>query len=419
DRLIPGAGDYFDNYLIPERYTDFLANPDRYPYTNWQDHIFRTAPIHNFNISASGGTENTSYYISGGYFRQDGVVIASGFERYSMRANIETEVSNRVKIGMNINPTFALHDIVNAEGAPWADAIIMNALTIMPYIPPYNEDGSYGDQLTFGLGTAGQANPIAVAKEIDNEQHRLRILGNVYAEVSIMDNLSFKTSVGTDLSMVRQSQFYSGAVRRYFSPSSGFAANFQRTNLLNENTLSYNKTFGDDHYLNAVAGFTSQYEYIENSRVNANNYPNDLVKTVNAGIITGGQHLREEWSLLSYLARVNYAFKDKYLLTGTIRRDGSSRFGTQNKWGFFPSGSLGWRLSEESFMKPIPMISDMKLRASYGVTGNFEIGNYAQIGLLGANNYAFGTGAGSVVNGLLPTSLTNTGLGWERTRQFD
>ncbi|MFC4873217.1 SusC/RagA family TonB-linked outer membrane protein [Negadavirga shengliensis] len=418
DRLIPGAGDYFDNYLIPELYSDFLANPDQYTYTNWQDHIFRTAPIHNFNISASGGTENTSYYISGGYFRQDGVVIESGFERYSLRANVETQVSNRVKIGMNINPTLGVHDLVNAEGNPWDNAVIMNALTIMPFIAPYNEDGSYGDQLTFGRGTAAQANPIAVAREIDNEQHRLRLLGNVYAEVAITDDLSFRTSVGTDMSMVRQSQFFSGAVRRYFSPSSGFVANFQRTNILNENTLSYDKSF-DGHRFNAVVGFTSQYEYIENSQINANNYPNDLVKTINAGIIVGGDHLREEWSLLSYLARVNYAYKDKFLLTGTIRRDGSSRFGAQNKWGYFPSGSIGYRISEESFMNVIPVISDLKVRASYGVTGNFEIGNYAHIGLLGANNYALGAGTGNVVNGLLPTTLSNTGLGWERTRQYD
>jgi TonB-dependent starch-binding outer membrane protein SusC len=419
DRLIPGAGDYFDNYLIPELYTNFLANPDQYPYTNWQDHIFRTAPIHNFNISASGGTENTKYYISGGYFRQDGVVIESGFERYSMRANVETKVSDRVNIGMNLNPSMAVHDLVNAEGNPWDNAIIMNALTIMPYIPVYNDDGTYGDQLTFGRGTAGQVNPVAVAREIDNEQQRLRLLGNVYADIKITDDLSFRSSVGTDLSMVRQSQFFSGVVRRNFVPSSGFAANFQRTNLLNENTLSYDKTYGEDHRLNAVAGFTSQYEYIENSRINANNYPNDLVKTVNAGIIVGGDHLREEWSLLSYLARVNYAYKDKILLTGTIRRDGSSRFGADNKWGYFPSGSIGYRVSEENFMNQLPAVSDLKVRASYGVTGNFEIGNYAHIGLLSQNNYAFGTGTGNMVNGLRPTTLSNAGLGWERTRQYD
>ncbi len=269
DRLIDGAGDYFDNYLIPELYSDFLANPDQYNLTDWQDHIFRTAPVNNMNLSISGGSENTRYFVSGSYFNQQGVVIESGFDRFSLRANVETDVTDRVTIGVNLNPTFTRHDIVNAEGPPWGNTIIMNALTIMPFIPAYNEDGSYGDQLTFGLGTAGQANPIAVAKEIDNEQHRLRLLSNVFGEVAITDNLSFRTSVGTDLSMVRQSQFFSGVVRRNMQPSSGFAENMQRVNILNENTLTYTRNFNEEHAVNAVLGFTNQYEYIESSRIEA------------------------------------------------------------------------------------------------------------------------------------------------------
>jgi TonB-dependent starch-binding outer membrane protein SusC len=391
--------------------------------TDWQKEIFRTAPIQSYQVTVSGGNERNQFLFSGNYFDQQGIILNSDFKRYAFRTNLDAGLSDRIKVGLNLAPTISVENRVNSDGHWASDGVINGALSIIPSIPVYKEDGSYASQVDFGFGTPGIPSPVAIAREIDDRTTRFRILGNIYAEVGILKNLVFRTSVGTDVNLARRNRYRPSNVPANQQPAptipTAFSETGQDINWLNENTLNYTTSFNERHNLNVLLGYTIQQMSYEDSRLDATNFPNDLVRTLNAGIITSGRTFAEQWSLLSYLGRVNYSFSDKYLLTATIRRDGSSRFGANRRWGIFPSASAGWRISGENFMQGIPTISDLKLRASYGLTGNNSIPNYGAIGLLAADNYVLGAGTGNIVNGLAPTTISNPDLGWERTRQFD
>lgn len=410
-----------DRYKIPEMF----ANPSQLGEgTDWQDAIFRTAPIQNYQLAVSGGSEHTQYLVSANYFNQEGIVINSGFKRYSFRMNLDTKLSERLKMGVNLSPTFSKSRIVQAEGQFWNNGMIASALALPPTIPVYNADGTYTATTTPSVYNIGAIeNPVNVGNGWKNNQTRFRVMGTVFGEFKIAESLTFKTSLGGDYNDSEQSMFFPSTVSR-----EGVAppvvpqgeANFQRNyNWLNENLLTYNKTIAGKHTINALAGFTSQKANLKNASLVATNYPNDLVPTLNAGQITSGGTGIAEWSLLSLLGRVNYSYQNKYLLTATIRRDGSSRFGASKKWGTFPSASVGWNLHDEQFMSALKPVTNLKLRASYGLAGNNTIGNYGHIGSLANVKYVSGEGAGTVINGLLPSSISNENLGWEMMRQAD
>ncbi|MCE6989776.1 TonB-dependent receptor [Dyadobacter sp. CY323] len=410
-----------DRYKVPEMF----ANPSQLGKgTDWQDAIFRTAPVQNCQVSISGGNENTQYLVSANYFDQEGIVINSGFKRYSFRINLDTKLSERLKMGVNLSPTFSKSKIVQAEGQFWNNGMIASALSLPPTIPVYNADGTYAVTTTpspYNIGAI--ENPVSVANRWKNNQTRFRVLGTVFAEYKLAESLTFKTSLGGDYNDSEQSMFYPSTVSRegVTAPVVPAAeAYFQRNyNWLNENLLTFNKVMDGKHSINALVGFTSQKANLKNASLTATNFPNDLVPTLNAGQITGGGTGISEWSLLSLLGRVNYSYQNKYLLTATIRRDGSSRFGASKKWGTFPSASVGWNVHEEQFMGSLKAVSNLKLRASYGLAGNNTIGNYGHIASLGNAKYVFGSGAAAAVNGLLPTSISNENLGWEMMRQAD
>lgn len=406
--------------LIPDEVRPYLNATSGLTNTDWQDEIFREAPIQNHTLSISGGTDNLRYYASAEYMDQQGIVISSGFKRYSGRFNMDL-TSGKLKVGLNLNPALTQHDLVNSEG-PWFDeGVIGLALSISPIWPVYNQDGSYNfGANAWGFAMTDFVNPVALANEVQDNLNHLRLLGNAYAEYSILPNLSYRLSFGTDINNFRRDFYRPASVesRGQKGPgiSQGSARNSFSTNWLVENTLNYNTTFGN-HNISAVAGFSAQQENFNSSQVTANNFPNDLVPTLNAGQITGGNSLEEAWSLLSVLGRVQYNFANKYYISGAVRADGSSRFGANNKWGYFPSASVGWRISGEPFMQGIDFLSNLKLRASYGVTGNFQIPNYGSIGLLGYDDYVLG---GSNINsGLAPNTASNPDLSWERTNSID
>ena len=387
--------------------------------TDFQDAIFTTAPVQNYQLSVSGGNENARYFVSGGYFDQKGIVKSSGFERFSARANVDVDVSEKVKIGLHLTPTYSINDLASAEGHWAGNGAINAALAIMPIFPLKTPDGGYGSQIDFGYGMPTISSPYAIVNEYQGELRQLRLLGNVFGEYEIIEGLTFRTSIGTDINTYRTNTYSPTIIDRQGNPS---VANFntaQEVNWLNENTLNFSRLIDEDHNVGALLGVTIQKEMWETSSIEATNFPNDIIPTLNAGQITAGGSRAEEWSLLSYLGRVNYTFKDKYLATATIRTDGSSRFGQDTRWGVFPSASLGWRISEENFMQNIATVSDLKLRASYGVTGNNFIDNYGAIGLLTGDNYVFGSGTGNLVNGLAQNTLSNPELSWETTRQLD
>ncbi|WP_255502205.1 TonB-dependent receptor [Algoriphagus sp. AK58] len=407
-------------YLLPE----VFQNPESLGEgTNWQKEIFRTARMNNYQLNFSGGNDKTKYFVSAGYLDQQGVIINSDLKRYSFRVNVESQMNKRVKVGANITPSYTFSNQSLAEGNWQGGGIIQSAITAAPHLTPYDEFGNYTKVTGQGIGLSEVDNPVKIAREYFHQQGTLRLLGTAFAEYSILDNLKFKTLVGGDIRNFREDIFSNSLINpnsvNPTKPAVGTNATSQTRNWLAEFTLSYAKSFGK-HNVDAVLGYTAQNELLDVNRMTGTNFPNDNIKTINAaGLITSAFNTKEEWSLLSYLARVNYNFDDRYLLTATFRRDGSSRFGVDSRWGSFPSVSLGWRISEENFMSEVSWISELRLRASTGLTGNNFIANYGAIGLTAQENYIFGANGGVLNNGIRLANIPNSRLGWETNRQTD
>ena len=403
-------------YHVEERFADPASLGEG---TDWQDEIFRNAPITDARLSARGGNENTKYYISGGYFNQQGVVIESGLQRYSFNTNLESQVASKVKLGFSLNTAYTESDIVNAESSWHSGGVVTSALSMPPTMTVFDDAGNYQDLLDVypSGGFVDVPNPVQSARETERTAGRFRTTGTFYAEYEILEGLKFKGLFGADYSTYQEDKFSFGTLnQRAWAGNRAFQRKSTSLNYLSEFTLDYTKTFEGGHNLSLLGGYTIQKETFESSRVESNDFPNDLVKDVTGGIITDYTSNPQEWGLLSFLSRVNYDYQGKYLITMSLRRDGSSRFGDNTRWGNFPSASVAWRISEEAFMQNIPLIDELKIRTSYGLTGNNAIGNYAAIGLLTADNY---TVNGGVQLGQRKSSLQNDELGWESTTQFN
>jgi len=407
------------NHLIPEAYVNWDGTD-----TDWLDLVLDTSILQNYDMNVSGGGENFTYFVGGGFMDQTGIIDGSAFNRYSLNTNLTADISERFQVGLGLNAAFTTHDRKSANAPYFGNppGIIYSALTQSPVVSPFNADGTYrqleGSHNDLGGATTTTNHPLAVRDFIDERVNNNRVFGNIFGTYQLMDNLQFKSLLGYDIDNYQRSFyqgtqfFYRGGAPRPYAESSSA----QGFNWLWENTMNYQTTLGEDHRLNAIVGFTAQKQNDERNRVIAQNFPDDQVKTVNGGQITGGDQLIEEWSLVSYLARINYVFKDRYLLTGTIRSDRSSRFGPNNQTGVFPSGSLGWLMTNESFMQDQTIFNEIKPRVSYGVTGNFLIPNYGSIGLISSSNYVF---SDQLVSAAVPSTLGNAALTWETTHQFN
>ncbi|QJD79170.1 SusC/RagA family TonB-linked outer membrane protein [Spirosoma rhododendri] len=406
--------------LIPPEIVPYLSGQTGLTDTDWQDAIFRTAPIQNHTLSVSGGTDKLRFYVSGNYLNQRGVVIASGYKRYGLRANVEVK-TGRLTVGANLNPTYGYHDLVKAEGPYLGEGVVGLALQMQPIWPVNNADGSYNfGSNGWGYGATSILNPVAIANQVSDKLSQIRLLGNTYAQYEIIDGLTYRLNLGTDINSFQRDYYRPSTLeirdRKGASTPTGFSRAQNFVNWLVENTLNYSKSFGP-HAISALAGFTAQKDRRVANELTATNFPNDLVYTLNAGQVSSGSSDVQEWSLLSYLGRVQYDYAGKYLLSGAIRADGSSRFGRNNRWGYFPSVSAGWNISQESFLKSSTWVSDLKLRASYGLTGNFQIPNYGSISLLNYQNYILGSEV--LVSGLAPGNSANDRLRWEKTAMLD
>lgn len=385
--------------------------------TDWQDAIFRSAPIRNFQVAASGGSENVRYAVSAGYFDQQGIIINTGLKRYSFRANVDANVSKKLTIGASLLPSYTDQVNLPFSGHYGGFGVIQTAMGISPHVPIYNPDGSYGNEIPAPEGSAGFQSPVKIINEYKNPSAQFRLLGNAYAEYEILPALRFRTTVGADLNYFKN-QIWVPSTLSTSAPigiASATATRSESVNWLNENTLSYKKAVGR-HVIDVVGGFTAQQETSNTVTVGATNFPDNLVPNINGGTVNTGSENLQNYTILSLLGRVNYTFNDRYLVTATIRRDGSSRFGENNRWGTFPSASVGWRISEEAFMKNQRFVTDLKVRASYGLTGNNAIGNYRAIGQLTNANYVIGD---ALTPGLGRSSFSNGQLGWESMKQLD
>lgn len=400
-----------------------LANPAALSNsTNWQDHIFVNAPMQNYQLTISGGTDKTLYTFSGNYFNQEGIIKNSAYRRFSGRLNLEQQVSDRLKMGAHISINNGMNDINRATGIEQQGGVLYLALLQTPHIPVYNANGSFA-RPNFTNGFAVLDNPVASAVDYYHTINTTRSINNLFAELKLSKNLSFRTSIGFD-AMYLKNNIYIPTTGGPTPPSAGagFAFASQEVTWMNDNILTWQKRSGK-HQFTVVAGSSMQSSHFERMISRVFNFPNDLVITTNGGQTDLTNSFMEEWRMVSFLGRVQYNYDDRYLVTLAGRTDGSSRFGPGNRFGKFPSLSAGWRLSRERFLEDVTWLDDLKFRASYGITGNSELtnlvgsfANYPYLGKIDPANYSFG---GAPVNGLAPGSLSNDNLKWETTRQFD
>ncbi|MFD2571797.1 SusC/RagA family TonB-linked outer membrane protein [Spirosoma soli] len=378
--------------------------------TDWQAAAFRVAPIQNHNISILSGSDRTQLAISGNYFKQDGILQNTDFRRYSARINLAHEYNSRFRITGNLTASNTKANVAPA-------AIVGNLLLTPPSLPIYTNDGTFVVNSPF---ESSLQNPINSLYNQLNETITNRILGNISGEYTIADGLKAKVLIGTDIVDNKQNRYLPSSTAEGQSlQGNALVGSVFTSNWLNENTLSYDKVINERHTINAVVGFTAQQSDTKGAVAEAAGFATDAFSYNNLGTgITNRTpgSFASKWALASYLARVNYGFNDKYLVTFTVRADGSSRFGEGNKWGYFPSAAFGWNVSNEPFFASVRNISVLKLRLSAGLTGNQSIPPYQSLSQLAYFRYNF---SNATVSGFAPNTVPNPNLGWEKTFQVD
>jgi TonB-linked SusC/RagA family outer membrane protein len=380
--------------------------------TDWQDEAFRSASIQNHQISLTGGDDRTRYAISGNYFKQNGILLNTDFERYSGRVNLERDFSSKFKVGVNLTASKITAQVANA-------GIVNGLLSMPPAVNVRDANGKYTYQSEFETPLG---NPIATLEKEVNKTKTYRLLGNVYGEYTFFEGLVAKVSFGTDIINNKQNRYipsdiYQGANSN--PTGKAYVGTRFASTWLNENTLSYSKTFSNKHSFNVVVGYTQQAFETESATAGSQAFISDQLEYNDLGsgsVYTQPESGSSAWALNSYLGRINYSIDQKYIFTVSGRADGSSRFGKDKKWGYFPSAAFAWNISREDFLSSYKTISNLKLRLSAGVTGNQEIGQYLSLATLGSNTYFFG---GQTYIGFAPNRIANPDLGWETTAQYD
>ncbi|AOC96037.1 TonB dependent receptor [Flavobacterium anhuiense] len=392
---------------------------------DWQSAAFVTAaPVQSHNLSFSGGDEKSRYAISAGYFDQDGIVLGSDFKRISLRANYERNYSQKFKFGVNANYTNSIANGVGTNGGAAAGRNpnpLVSVVLTAPVVPIKNTDGSYNvTNNPYATSVNGYVpNPINDLENTTNETKLNRILTSLFGEYKFNKELTAKVAVSGDVLNTKQN-YYAPSNTTTGAGTKGLASIGERlvSSVLNENTLTYNTNFGENHKFSALGGYTLQYTKGEVVNAGAQTFVNDA-NTYNAlqdGVAVKPYSEAYESVLKSWLARVNYSYKGKYNFTLSGRADGSSRFGSESLWGYFPSAGFSWNITDEEFANNIKGVTEAKLRITAGTTGNQEIGNYLPLASMGSVNYSFG---GTLYTGLAPTRLANPDLKWEKTNQYN
>lgn len=373
--------------------------------TQYQDLILRTGMMQNHTIGIQGGNEKTSFYISAGFFQDKGITKGLDFTRQSLRANIDHQVNNRLKVGIS---SYMMYSIRNGENLnPYA-----NTLNANPLGAAYNADGSLIFEPTNDALLSNPLSEIEPGVNIDNTK-KYRIFNSIYAEVKILEGLTYRLNLGPDFTQSRWGRFIGSETNaRRRGDAQAFNENRFGFNFTMENILNYNKTIGK-HAFNVTGVQSIQKDNFESYRTEVQGIPAQSqsfhslgsatsILAANSGLI--------EWTINSFMGRVNYSYNDKYLLTLTMRRDGSSRFGENTKYGNFPGVAVGWNITNEAFMKQLTWVDLLKLRAGWGKVGNQGVAPYQTQGLLGRTGYAFGA---TSAFGYRPSTIGNPDLKWE------
>lgn len=395
-----------------------LTLDDKGQNTDWQDVIFRTAISQNHYVSFMSGSENTSYRASAGYSNQNGVMEGSGMKSANARMNINHKALNdKLKLNMNISYGETNSDqapVSNTVGSEMGSSMLYEAYVFNPTYPIYNEEGDYYDVPPY------RVNPASFSKELLDERATSQFLGNLTADWNFYKPFTLQVNAGYNKNTINRNSYISKS-NLLGNGNNGYVTvqKLSDYSKLLETILKYNQSFGK-HNIDAMVGYSWQYFYSEGQTTKAYGFLSDNFKWYSlaaAQTVESVSSYAESNTLISMYGRINYNYADKYLLTATVRRDGSSRFGSGNKWGIFPSVAASWRISQEDFFQN-DIMSDLKLRASFGITGSQEIGNYNSLSTLGASTNGYLVG-GEKITIVLPQQYTNPDLKWEQTAQTD
>lgn len=376
---------------------------------NWQDQVLRTAVSKNYSLGISGGDEKTNYYLSGTYLDQEGVVITNEVKRYTFKLNLDHKVSNSIKVGSSIGYSKWRDVDINESGK---FGVLLNTIVGAPVMDTYEANGTFSTHPFI----PDMESPVALILKNEHAYENYKFNGNVYGEVSFLKYLKFKSLFGFE----QLNSTYNSWVDPYTSREGrgfgGMASLYNNQNSLwnFENTLSLAKSF-DKHNFNALVGYIASETENSSASITAQNFGSSAVHTVNAGAERNAGYNESKGRNVAVIGRLNYTYEDKYLLTANFRADAYSGFGINNRWGYFPSFSGGWRISKEDFFKDVKGVNDLKLRVGWGEVGNGQVGPFSHYGLVSPGApYVEG---GSVVPGSNPTTLESTDLKWETTQQ--
>ncbi len=380
--------------------------------TDWQDAVFRTATMQNYQMTASGGNKNTSYALSGSYHFKEGIVIGSDFNRISSKMNIDHKFSDRLRIGNSLLASRTKENITFNDNS---NGVVYTALLMVPNAPVRNVDGSFAgpqEEITLSFD-----NPVARALETKDVNEKTRLLANLYVEADIFKFLKYRTEFGTDLVYSNHETFFPSFERGNFFGKSGIRENASNNRFwINKHLLTFNQQLSEKHHLSMLTGFEAQsgrYEWLFASR---ENLPTNDLLSINLGDV-GQQQTNGgagHWALISYFGRLNYNFNEQILFTGTVRADGSSRFSPNNRYGIFPSAAVAWRASNTELVKNVELIDNMKFRVGVGEVGNQEIGLYSYLANLRAISVALGD---DLQTGFVPDNIANSNVLWESSFQ--
>lgn len=438
---VPGASPNDPNLVRPQGYHKvpeilfpYLEGVSGLVDTDWQDEIYRNAITTSHNLSFSQKSKSTNYFVSANYHKQEGIIICSDVEKYSLRLNLDSKF-NKIKFGINFAPAYSVSDRVDSDSQYSGDGVVASAMSSAPIFPVYNADGSFNFD---GNGLLRKSvdsqhteilNPVAIAHLSKEKVERVAMIGKLYAEYEFTKGLSYNISIGgdfysTNTNKYRSSELETRGVKFYGQRSTpvAYASSHHYYNWLVENKISYNSTIAQSHKLSAVIVQSAQKETHRTQNLEGTGHPTDYIEIIPSGggvMLSSGSSAKDQWSLASYLARIQYSYNGKYLASVALRSDGSSRFGKDNRWGYFPSGSVAWRLSDENFFrnaKKLSFIDDLKFRFSMGVTGNFNIGNYDHLSTVSTSEaYILGEGDGSAIAAYSPSKAENRKLKWEKS----
>lgn len=399
--------------------------------TDWQDAIFRTAITTKHNVSVSGSTANMNYYAGLNYLYREGTIINSDFTRYGARVNLDGKRGN-FKWGINMSPSYSETNHVDADSQYGGDGVIATALMAAPIFPVYNADGSYNWDMNGLLRIQtwdGQLNevlnPVALAKEVSDLRKKTNFMGNAYAAYEFIKGLEYRITLGADIYNYQREYYRPSYIPlkgyKYMDAASQPTATADTRNYYHwtvSNMLSFNRSFGD-HRINAVAAYEAEKQTINTMILTGKGtIGDDKIRTTKGVTIDPAESFdnRYGFTFASWLVRAQYSYKGRYMVSASIRGDGSSRFAPDTRWGYFPAASLGWRMSEEKFLRDVTWVDELKIRASVGQTGNAQIGNSEYLALYSMSTIDLGNGLQSMY---YPTKLANSELGWEKNTQWN